>query len=261
MISYRGMRWNGKIVGGVIGGMLGHPWLVVVGIVVGHLFDIDFWRRFLHKIALKNAQPVQHVFFDSTFSVMGYLAKADGRVSESEIRAAEQVMRQLDLNPELKREAIRLFNQGKQPDFDLPATMRRLKLACWRYPNLLQTFLEIQIQIANAEGQISEGKRAAFQAICAELGVREFGFDQFEQQADAQQSYQRSHHLTDAYQILNISKDASDSEVKKAYRRLLSRNHPDKLMSQGLPPEMIKLANERTQKIKSAYETIKRMRT
>jgi DnaJ like chaperone protein len=263
------MRWNGKIIGAMIGLLLGHPFWVIAGVVVGHLVDIGFFQRLWQKKQIKGAQEVQHIFFDETFSVMGYLAKADGRVTEGEIRAAERVMQQMDLSPQMKREAIRLFNQGKQPDFDLAAAMQRLKAACWQYPNLLRTFLEIQIQIANADGQISAGKRTALRMICGELGIRGFMFDQFEQQAYAQQSYQRyyqqprpdpSRHLADAYQILNLSRDASDAEVKKAYRRLISQNHPDKLMSQGLPPEMIKLANERTQKIKSAYETIKEAR-
>ena len=264
------MRWNGKIIGAMIGLLLGHPIWVVVGVIIGHLYDIDFFHRILRKSMAGRAQQIQHIFFDSTFSVMGYLAKADGRVSESEIRAAEAVMRQMELGLEMKREAIRLFNQGKQADFDLAAAMGHLKTACGQHPHLLRTFLEIQIQIANAEGQISQGKREALKAICAELGIHGFMFDQFEQQANAQQSYQRYYqqprvnpiqHLADAYQILNIAKDASDAEVKKAYRRLISQNHPDKLMSQGLPPEMIKLANERTQKIKSAYETIRKSRT
>lgn len=267
------MRWNGKIIGLILGLILGHPLTVVLGLVIGHLYDIGLLNRLMMKFSpiagTGDAQEVQRIFFDSTFSVMGYLAKADGRVSESEIRAAEKVMQQMDLGPDMKREAIRLFNQGKQADFDLSAAMKRLKSACSQHPHLLRTFLEIQIQIAIAEGQISQGKRRTLQAICAELGIRGFMFDQFEQQAYAGQSYQRQYrqtpsqpaqHLADAYQILNMSKDANDAEIKKAYRRLLSQNHPDKLMSQGLPPEMIKLANERTQKIKSAYETIKKAR-
>lgn len=256
------MRWNGKIIGAIVGLTLGRPTCVLLGVIIGHLFDIGLIQRLLHKKLVQNTGQVQHVFFDCTFSVMGYLAKADGRISESEIRAAEQVMRQMDLSAEMKREAINLFNQGKQSGFDLAASIGRLKTACWRYPNLLRTFLEMQIQMANAEGQISAGKRAALQSICAQLGIHGFVFD-------AEQSYQRYYqqpransagHLDDAYQILNIGRDASDAEIKKAYRRMLSQNHPDKLMAQGLPPKMIKIANERTQKIKSAYEAIKNAR-
>ncbi len=263
------MRWNGKITGLILGLLSGHPLGVILGVIVGHLFDIGFFTRFFQKGLTRNAQTVQKVFFDCTFAVMGFVAKADGRVSESEIRAAEKIMQQMELNPELKREAIKLFNQGKQPDFDLQATIHRLRTVCWQHPNLLRTFLEIQIQIAQAGGEVNQRKRAALQVICEYLGVSGFVFNQFEQQEYAGHNHQNQYqthrvtpeqHLRDAYQILDISIEVSDAEVKKAYRRLLSQHHPDKLMSQGLPPEMIKLANERTQKIKSAYETIKKSR-
>jgi DnaJ like chaperone protein len=261
------MRWNGKIIGVIIGLLSGHLIGVVIGLVVGHLWDIGFFNRIIQKNLTQGAQHIQHVFFDTTFSMMGFLAKADGRVSESEIRIAENIMQQMELSSQMRLEAIRLFNQGKQPDFDWISSMSKLKSACWQNPHLLRTFLEMQIQIAGAEGQISSGKWNALQNICAELGVRGMMFDQFARQSHYQQSYQQSYHrpagvepLAEAYQILNLDSTVSDTEVKKAYRRLLSQNHPDKLMSQGLPPEMIKLANERTQKIKKAYETIKKSR-
>ena len=57
-----------------------------------------------------------------------------------------------------------------------------------------------------------------------------------------------------------MSKNASDADVKKAYRRLMNQHHPDKLVSKGLPEEMMKLANEKTQQIKEAYERIKKSR-
>jgi DnaJ like chaperone protein len=60
--------------------------------------------------------------------------------------------------------------------------------------------------------------------------------------------------------VLDVPKSAADSEVKKAYRRLMSQHHPDKLVSKGLPEEMIKLANEKTQQIRKAYERIKASR-
>jgi DnaJ like chaperone protein len=263
------MRWGGKIVGFLIGLMLGHPIWLILGVIVGHLYDIGFFTRWIQRQFLQQkGASTQRVFFDCTFSVMGYLAKADGRVSESEIRVAENLMQQMNLGPELRQEAIRLFNLGKQPTFNLSQTIAGLKSACWQHPILLQTFLEMQMQIANAEGHITSGKRTALENIYAELGLG-FGFQQFEQQAYAEQNYQKynqgprinpEQHLQDSYQILNVSATASVEEIKKAYRRLMSQHHPDKLMAKGLPPEMIKLANEKTQKIKTAYETIRKSR-
>jgi DnaJ like chaperone protein len=60
--------------------------------------------------------------------------------------------------------------------------------------------------------------------------------------------------------ILGADKNLTDKELKRAYRRLLAQHHPDKLVAKGLPDEMIKLANDKTQEIISAYELIKKHR-
>jgi DnaJ like chaperone protein len=62
--------------------------------------------------------------------------------------------------------------------------------------------------------------------------------------------------LDDAYAILNVDPDASDSELKRAYRKLISQHHPDKLVSKGLPEEMMKIATQKTQEIRAAYECV-----
>jgi DnaJ like chaperone protein len=63
--------------------------------------------------------------------------------------------------------------------------------------------------------------------------------------------------MNDAYAILGVNKSASEAEIKTAYRRLMSQHHPDKLVSKGLPDEMIKIATEKTQEIRKAYDLIK----
>jgi len=64
----------------------------------------------------------------------------------------------------------------------------------------------------------------------------------------------------DAYAILNISAQSSDADVKRAYRKLTSQHHPDKLVAKGLPKEMMKLAEEKTHEIRVAYERIREAR-
>ena len=66
--------------------------------------------------------------------------------------------------------------------------------------------------------------------------------------------------LGDAYSVLNVDENASDAEVKKSYRRLMAQHHPDKLVAKGLPEEMMKIATQRTQEIRQAYERIKKHR-
>lgn len=260
------MNWAGKIGGMIIGFMVGGPLGLLVGLLIGHLFDQRWLRRLLISPSPSVRQvKTQQVFFNATFRVMGSVAKSDGRVSENEIRQAQLLMRQMGLDQNLRREAIRLFTEGKQPEFNLSATIEELKQACLFQPALLRVFLEMQIQMAYADGgNISERKRRVLRNICQQMGISPLHFQQFEQRFRGEQTgyrYQSSQpdpqtQLQRAYQLLGVGPSANDAEVKKAYRRLMSQHHPDKLMSKGLPPEMIKMATQKTQQIKSAYEQI-----
>lgn len=266
------MNWTGKILGMVIGFLLGGPIGLVIGLFLGHLVDQGLLRKLFNSVTYSrtNQSRVQGVFFNTTFMMMGYVAKSDGRVSENEIRAARNVMNNMGLNDSMKREAIRLFTEGKQPHFNPRAAIAQLKQVCLFQPNLLRMFVEIQVQMAYADGRtISDRKRQVLESMCHQLGVTGFNFSQFEQRYRAEQSYQRyrqaprqdpKQYINDAYEVLGIKSSASDAEVKKAYRRLMSQHHPDKLMSKGLPPEMIKMATQKTQQIKSAYEQIRKAR-
>jgi DnaJ like chaperone protein len=66
--------------------------------------------------------------------------------------------------------------------------------------------------------------------------------------------------LGDAYKALGVSKESSDQEIKRAYRKLMSQYHPDKLMGQGVPQDMINMATAQTQEIQTAYDLIKKSR-
>ena len=100
------------------------------------------------------------------------------------------------------------------------------------------------------------------------LRVSRFDHERLKIQLQAQQRFQgrnsytqkMSHKtsLQDAYGILGLTSSATMAEVKKAYRRLMNQNHPDKLVAKGLPEEMMRLAKEKTQKISKAYETIQK---
>jgi DnaJ like chaperone protein len=273
-------RVFGRILGVIIGGMLLGPLGAVLGFVVGYLFDAGKVERWLGQgnVSGQAKGDVQRVFFEATFSVMGHLAKADGRVTEREITMAKGVMSRLHLDEAARARAVEAFNRGKAPDFDLDATLDELKRTCWYKPGLLRFFLETQIQIAHADSeQLGPKKQQILQRICQHLGISGFNFSQFEQQYRAHQNYQRyqqgqaggpggqrqSYHgpssasrLDDAYKVIGVAKTATDAEVKKAYRKLMSENHPDRLMAKGVPEEMVKMATEKTQQIQKAYEDI-----
>lgn len=264
------MSWWGKLVGGAFGYMLGGPLGAVLGAALGHRFDKGLQGLPDERGGWDpgDQERVQTAFFTTTFSVMGHLAKADGRVSPDEIRLAEAVMSQMSLSTEMRRTAIRLFNEGKSPDFQLDAVVEQFRVECRRRQTLIQMFMEILIQAAFADGQMDHREEAVLKHICRLLHIPEFTFRLLVQRVRAETHYAggagpsaaQKFSLDDAYAILNVKPDATDQEVKRAYRRLISQHHPDKLVSKGLPEEMMKMAAKKTDEIKKAYERIKEAR-
>lgn len=260
------MNWWGKLMGGSFGYMLGGPLGAVLGVALGHQLDKAFSKIMLDpEFGSGKVERVQQAFFTATFSVMGHLAKADGKVTKDEIAVASHVMAQMQLNEEQRKVAINLFNEGKQPDFQLDNVLEQFRRECHRRHNLIHMFIEILISTAIADGKIDDAEHKLLVHVSAVMGVSEGAFEQLLRMVGAQQAYQEQGHspvkrLKEAYDILGMDESASDAELKKAYRRLMSQHHPDKLVAKGLPEEMMKIATEKTQEIKLAYEHIKKSR-
>lgn len=263
------MAWWGKIVGGAFGFMAGGPLGAALGAAVGHSFDRGVETDHSAALNASSQEQIQATFFTATFSVMGHVAKADGRVSEDEIKVAEALMSQMALTTEQRRVARDLFNQGKRQDFDLDAVLDQFRHQCGRQRNLLQMFLEVQLHAAYADGHLHAAEARIVNKVATQLGFSSAQLKHLEalvrgqrNGASANQRSQPSNQFSaaEAYAILGVARSASDAEVKKAYRRLMSQHHPDKLVAKGLPEEMITLATAKTQEIKAAYESIKAAR-
>lgn len=263
------MSWWGKVLGGAFGFMIGGPLGAVFGAALGHNFDRGLAQaESFRPHSVGDRERVQSAFFAATFSVMGYVAKADGRVSEIEIKMANQIMSHMMLDAEQRKVARNLFDEGKQSDFDIDGVLDQFKKECHRRIHLIQMFIEIQIATLLADGVIHQKERETIYYIGDHLGVSHQLIDQLITMVQGQQYYSgdsRQQHTTEndianAYAVLGIESSASDEEVKKAYRRLMNQHHPDKLVSKGLPEEMVKIATEKTQEIRKAYEQIKKSR-
>jgi len=263
------MSWWGKALGGAFGFMMGGPLGALFGIAFGHSFDRGLSSTLSGEFFEPGQQErVQAAFFTATFSVMGHIAKADGKVTRDEIRMAEAVMNHMQLDADVRESAKRLFNEGKSADFPLDDVLDQFRKELSRRSNLLQMFLEIQLQAAYADGVMDVAEEQLLLHICHRLGVPESKFRRLEAMLKVgfgQAGYGsaqpvRTRSINDAYTMLGIDKTASNAEVKKAYRRLMSQHHPDKLVAKGLPEQMIRDATKKTQQIKDAYEQIKKSR-
>ncbi len=260
------MSWWGKLIGGGFGFLMGGPIGAMIGAVFGHQFDkgINVSEQYRHTLG--DQQRTQAAFFTALFSTMGHIAKADGAVSRTEISMAEQIMAQMQLSSDQRRAAIELFNQGKLNSFPLDEVLEQFRSECHRRRNLLQMFMEVLIATALSDNSLHPAEHQLLRHIGNKLGFSPKHIDQLIDMVKAQQHYSGQTststptRIEDAYRILNISSDCSDDELKKAYRRLINQHHPDKLVSKGLPDEMIKLASEKTHEIKSAYDLIRKHR-
>lgn len=261
--------WHGKILGGALGALVGGPIGLAIGVLMGHQYD----EHMAVRSNPESVRRVQQLFLPATFRVMGHIAKADGRVSEQEIAAARALMQALHLSAAQVEDAIQQYSVGKQPGFSLQSSLAPLREAMAPYPQLAQFFMELQLQVSIMGNGLAPASRQRLVTAAALLGMNQTHYARLEtlmrwragearaggspRGADARPDAER---MAQAYALLEIDAKASDEAVVKAYRRQMSRHHPDKLAANGLPESMLERAKERTQQIQAAYELIKSMR-
>ena len=172
------MAWWGKIIGGAFGFMLGGPLGALLGAALGHNFDKGLkLTDEMGGYSYGDQERVQAAFFTTTFSVMGHVAKADGKVSSVEIANAEAIMSRMQLDKTQREAAIQLFNEGKQDSFPLHDVLAQFRRECHRRTNLLQMFLEIQISTAFADQKLHPAERKVLYTIADALGFSRHQLD------------------------------------------------------------------------------------
>jgi DnaJ like chaperone protein len=239
-------------------------WGVLPGLIVGAV--IDRVRAF-GQGALNPMQNAvrQSVFLETVFILMGRLAKADGRVSEEEIEHAEQFMHKLGMTEDHRQLAIAWFRKGADPEFDIEQTYKKFLAYCGHTKNLREVLLVYLIVMALADGHLHPEEEKLLTDIAGRLGFGPNAFRHLRDMVLNQTHFAAGQAgsaaaLEDAYKALGVTGDSSDAEIKRAYRKLMSQYHPDKLMGQGVPEDMIKMATEQAKDIQVAYDLIRKNR-
>ena len=266
------MRVWGKVLGFLFGFMLSKSLVgALLGAWLGHVFDkgrgFDFSGLSGNNVDEASRQAI---FFYTAFSVMGHVAKAKGKVTNHEIAFASAYMDKLGLNNQLRKQAQDAFKEGKESSFPLTDRLQKFKKTCGNRHDLLRMFMEIQIQVAFSDGDLDSQERSVLHKISTLLGFSTKELDNLLEmiiagEAFHQSGYQQSQggrapatatQLKNAYKVLGVEKSDSLPAIKKAYRKLMSQHHPDKLIAKGLPPEMMESAKQKTQDIQAAYDMI-----
>ncbi|WP_313950846.1 co-chaperone DjlA [Accumulibacter sp.] len=236
----------------------------LLGLFIGSMIDRTRAYGAGAMNPLQNALR-QSVFIETMFLSMGKLAKADGQVSQTEIAHVELLMEKLRMTAEHRVQAIALFKQGADPAFAIEATYARFMSVCGHTLHLRQVLLVYLIAMATADGQVHPAEEGLLADIARRLGFDQATFRQLIDMvlnqshfAAGQPSSEAA--LDDAYKALGVTKEHTDQEIKRAYRKLISQYHPDKLIGQGLPEDMIALASEKAKEIQLAHDLIEKTR-
>ncbi|MCB1968201.1 MAG: co-chaperone DjlA, partial [Candidatus Accumulibacter sp.] len=182
-----------------------------------------------------------------------------------EIEHVELLMQKLGMTPEHRAQAIALFKRGADPAFTIESTYARFMAVCGHTRHLKQVLLVYLIAMATADGDIHPAEESVLADIAHRLGFDQAAFSQLIAMVLNQSHFAAGQPATesaldDAYKALGVTKENTDQEIKRAYRKLISQYHPDKLIGQGLPEDMIALASEKAKEIQLAHDLIKQSR-
>lgn len=247
-------------------------WKTIV-LVALLLVAYQFYRGFRHSVKSferqgENLAQLSDEFVRALFGCMGHLAKSDGRVSEDEIRAARLIMHRLGLSPAGVRRAIGWFDDGKRPGYPLVQTVREVRRVSARSAGKRTLFLRLLLEVVLAKPSLHREERAMIWTVCSELDIGRVELAQLEAMIRAQKGFKRSPagdadaaRVRNAYATLGVDPESSNDEIKKAYRRLMNRNHPDKIAGSNPEAAVMAEAERRTREVRSAYEMLKARRS
>ena len=260
------MSWLGKIIGGTIGFFLGGPLGMIAGAVFGHMLDKSeeleddssksssngYSRHYFFNTGYGKSQMV---FFVGCFSMLAKLASADGTVSENAKRKIQEFMiNDLHLSGNSYYNAVNIFNQAMSQNATFESYAQQFYENFKSSPAILQLMIDIFYRVAYADGTISKNEETLI----------EYAANLFQIPQSILESIRRKYGITNApskaYAVLGLTENATNDEIKKAYRKLILEFHPDTVASKGMADEFKEYATKRFREIQEAYEQISKER-
>ncbi|WP_299599562.1 co-chaperone DjlA [uncultured Microbulbifer sp.] len=249
------MSWLGAGIGAGIGMMFGGPIGAALGAWVGGSFGSGLKKLSDAGVTL-NREGAQTVFIVALFSMLAKMAKADGQVSKAEIALVDDfINNNLRLNAEDRKQAIKIFQNAKDDDFSIYDYANQYRQLI-RNQAMREMVYRLLFAVAFADGELHPAEEQILRKIPESLGLHgsifTAMFNEFAHRAPGASGDTLQAH----YDILECTADASDKELKLAYRRKAAEYHPDKIASKGLPDEFMRHAEDQMKSITVAYDTI-----
>lgn len=241
----------GKVVGSMAGFAMGGPFGAILGAVAGHAYDslkapaaTDLPPRLSGP---DTGRATKEMIFSVAVIVLGAkMAKVDGAVSRAEVNAFKQVFR---IQPDDMRTVGRIFDAAKSDADGYEPYARQVAVLFRDDPAVLEELLTGLFCVARADGEITRVELGFLRHVAEIFGLSGADFERLRAPFAQPQA-------PDPYAVLGVAASASNEEIKKTYRRLIRENHPDALVSKGLPKDFLKVVNERMATINAAYDQI-----
>ena len=192
-------------------------------------------------------QPNDVGFTAAVIGLAAKMAKADGVVTDDEILAAARVFRP----PPGEEQAFRnVFALAKQTVLGFESYASQIGRKYRARPCLLEDVLDGLFHIAMADGHVAESELAYLAEVARRFGFSDLEFRRIK-------ATNLGPDADDPYAVLGLLPGATLDEVRRAWRRLASENHPDQMSERGAPQEFVAIAAEKTAAINAAYERIR----
>jgi DnaJ like chaperone protein len=252
------MLWPGTLIGAGVGFAIASIPGALLGALIGQALDrrlaLKSWADLRERMGGRAAPRDDELLF----LLLGRLAKQDGRVVEQHIQQARVEMRRMDMSEPAQRRAIAAFNRGKQGRDSLRVYLRRLA----PQPHAAEGLLRACWRMAWANGRPSPGERQLIVQWGKWLGWSTAKVEALahEHETSGKTIARTGNDYQQALKLLGVQADTEPAQVKRAYRRLLSRHHPDKVAGSGASQLQVRDATDRTQDLHNAYKVIRARR-
>ena len=240
-----------SLIGGLVGGMIGFTFLGPLGALIGSVIGS---RMSGNSVRRKNPNNFDHqlAFFAALFACLAKIAKADGQVTSDEIKKIEDfISHKFNLDGDQRDFAINIFQKAKDDKVSFDAYAKQLANLLKSSPNSLVIFYELLFELAMADGVLHQNEERLLKRVPRIFGFSDAIYDQLFQKYGLKTS--------NFYQVLGATKEMKFEEIRKIYLKKRREFHPDKLISKGLPEELIEKAKEKFIEIQEAYEELEKI--